>query len=103
MQMGRRVSSLLPGLPHSKGFVPPLLLLFCFSGEQEQSFATNHMETGVHIGKGTVQHLPEDYVVPLFKEGDATFWRRESLLLPKVSEREYLASQVCSESLLADS
>eukprot|EP00752_Nemacystus_decipiens_P007045 g6318.t1 len=54
--------------------------------KQEQSFATNHMETGVHIGKGTIQHLPEDYVVPLFKEGDATFWRRESLLLPKLED-----------------
>lgn len=63
--------------------------VFVRSGEQEQSFATNHMETGVHIGKGTIQHLPEDYVVPLFKEGDATFWRRESLLLPKVSEGEF--------------
>ena len=27
--------------------------------EQEQSFATNHMEAGVHIGKGTITHLPE--------------------------------------------
>lgn len=42
------------------------------------------MEAGVHIGKGSIKHLPEDYVVPLFKEGDASFWRRESLLLPKV-------------------
>lgn len=48
------------------------------------------METGVHIGKGKIQHLPEDYVVPLFKEGDATFWRRESLLLPKVRKRKKL-------------
>ncbi|CAN0524757.1 unnamed protein product, partial [Ectocarpus sp. 8 AP-2014] len=37
--------------------------------KQEQSFATNHMEAGVHIGKGSIKHLPEDYVVPLFKEG----------------------------------
>lgn len=54
--------------------------------KQEQSFATNHMEVGVHIGKGTITHLPEDYVVPLFKEGDASFWRRESLLLPKLTD-----------------
>lgn len=27
--------------------------------KQEQSFATNHMEDGVHIGKGSIQHLPE--------------------------------------------
>lgn len=27
--------------------------------EQEQSFATNHMEDGVHIGKGTIEHKPE--------------------------------------------
>lgn len=73
--------------------VPCSLLFSCFSGEQEQSFATNHMETGVHIGKGTIQHLPEDYVVPLFKEGDATFWRRESLLLPKVNEVKFLTSK----------
>ena len=46
------------------------------------------MEAGVHIGKGTIKHLPEDYVVPLFKEGDATFWRRESLILPKVRKRK---------------
>lgn len=71
--------------------------MFLFlSGEKEQSFATNHMETGVHIGKGTIQHLPEDYVVPLFKEGDATFWRRESLLLPKVSKRTKLTPKLVS-------
>lgn len=69
--------------------LPLSSILRVLSGEQEQSFATNHMETGVHIGKGTIQHLPEDYVVPLFKEGDATFWRRESLLLPKVSKRKH--------------
>lgn len=58
--------------------------VFVVRREQEQSFATNHMEDGVHIGKGTIVHLPEDYVVPLFKEGDTAFWRRESLILPKV-------------------
>ncbi|CAB1115055.1 unnamed protein product [Ectocarpus sp. CCAP 1310/34] len=57
--------------------------------KQEQSFATNHMEAGVHIGKGSIKHLPEDYVVPLFKEGDASFWKRESLLLPKARWRTY--------------
>ncbi|CAM9254093.1 unnamed protein product, partial [Scytosiphon promiscuus] len=61
-------------------------LLYPGYKQQEQSFATNHMEAGVHIGKGKITHLPEDYVVPLFKEGDATFWRRESLLLPKLED-----------------
>ncbi|CAM9674527.1 unnamed protein product, partial [Ectocarpus sp. 8 AP-2014] len=61
-------------------------LLYPGYKQQEQSFATNHMEAGVHIGKGSIKHLPEDYVVPLFKEGDASFWRRESLLLPKLED-----------------
>lgn len=76
-----------------------LVLFVSLFGEQEQSFATNHMETGVHIGKGTIQHLPEDYVVPLFKEGDATFWRRESLLLPKASEKAFFLLPSCKVGL----
>lgn len=32
---------------------------FFLALKQEESFATNHMEDGVHIGKGKIKHLPE--------------------------------------------
>eukprot|EP00904_Undaria_pinnatifida_P003778 jgi/Undpi1/13400/HiC_scaffold_8.g03059.m1 len=53
---------------------------------EERSFATNHMEIGVHIGSGSVKHDPKDYVVPLFEDQDTSFWARESLVLPKLED-----------------
>lgn len=53
-----------------------------FYGEQERSFATKNIEDRGDMEDSVIS------VVPLFEEGDVTFWRREWLVLPKVRRQE---------------